>query len=409
MKHWLLLTVLLIPTLATWADAREFVREYTYVAGEADSKISARQMAMQEVKRELLNEIGTHIYSRVVISVNSQDGADAKQEIRAMTAGFVKVDVLEEKWDGYKYYINAKMTADPEEILKRIKELASNDEESVRLKYQLNQSSKAFEDLRLDMLALKKSLEESKSDNDRQNLALAYAEKSRDLSIVELFNKGQAFYWGYMGESINYFEAKKWYQKAADKDFASAQYNLALMYANGQGVQQDNKQALYWYQRSADQGLASAQYNLARLYFSGQGVQQDYRKAVYWYQKAAGQGNANAQFNLAHRYGAGQGVQKDSKQAVYWYQKAADQGHADAQYLLGFMYNGGIGVQKDYKQAAYWFLKAAAQGIADAQYNLAYKYANGQGVQQDNKQALYWFQQSAAHGHKEAINLLRSM
>ncbi len=129
MKYCLLLVFLILSSAHLWADTKEFVREYTYVAGEADSKISARQMAMQEVKRELLNEIGTYIYSRIDISENAKGEADSKQRIRAMTAGFVKVDTLEEKWNGYQFYIKAKMVADPKDILARIKDLASNDEE----------------------------------------------------------------------------------------------------------------------------------------------------------------------------------------------------------------------------------------------------------------------------------------
>ncbi len=265
MKQWLLLTILFFSTLTIWADTKEFVRDYTYVAGEADSKISARQMAMQEVKRELLNEIGTHIYSRIDISENSKGEVDAKQEIRAMTSGFVKVDVLEEKWDGYNFYIKAKMAADPEEILARIKDLASNDDENIKFKEQLNQIAKAFEDLRLEMLTLKSALSQSKSQHETQKLTLAYADKSKDISVAELYEKGLDFLWGYKGKSIDYNEAKKWFQKAADQGYASAQYNLAVMYGKGKGVHQDYKQAVYWYRKAADQGHADAIRGLKRL------------------------------------------------------------------------------------------------------------------------------------------------
>jgi len=37
----------------------------------------------------------------------------------------------------------------------------------------------------------------------------------------------------------------------------------------------------------ADQGVASAQYNLGVMYANGQGVPQDYAAAVSWYRKAA--------------------------------------------------------------------------------------------------------------------------
>lgn len=37
-----------------------------------------------------------------------------------------------------------------------------------------------------------------------------------------------------------------WYRKAADQGHAKAQFNLGLMYANGQGVPQSNIQAHVW-------------------------------------------------------------------------------------------------------------------------------------------------------------------
>ena len=37
----------------------------------------------------------------------------------------------------------------------------------------------------------------------------------------------------------DYAQAAAWYRKAADQGYAGAQYNLGVMYANGQGVPQD--------------------------------------------------------------------------------------------------------------------------------------------------------------------------
>ena len=48
----------------------------------------------------------------------------------------------------------------------------------------------------------------------------------------------------------------------------------------------------------ADQGDATAQSNLGVMYASGQGVPKDYAQAVKWYRLAADQGDARAQFNL---------------------------------------------------------------------------------------------------------------
>ncbi len=48
----------------------------------------------------------------------------------------------------------------------------------------------------------------------------------------------------------------------------------------------------------AMQGYANAQYNLGLMYDNGQGVVQDYAEAVRWFRKAAEQGDAKAQFNV---------------------------------------------------------------------------------------------------------------
>jgi TPR repeat protein len=115
----------------------------------------------------------------------------------------------------------------------------------------------------------------------------------------------------------------------------NAQHNLGVMYRDGQGVQQDLKQAVAWYRKAAEQGDAQAQCNLGCMYSKGQGVQQDFKQAAAWYQKAAEQGYAKAQHNLGVMYSKGQGVQQDFKQAAAWMQKAADQGHTKAHLCLG--------------------------------------------------------------------------
>ena len=76
---------------------------------------------------------------------------------------------------------------------------------------------------------------------------------------------------------------------AAEGD-AKAQFNLGAMYADGQGLPQDDSEAVRWYRRAADQGYAAAQYNLGGAYVNGRGVPQDYGEAVRWYRHAADQG-----------------------------------------------------------------------------------------------------------------------
>ena len=55
----------------------------------------------------------------------------------------------------------------------------------------------------------------------------------------------------------------------AEKGDASAQDNLGIMYKNGQGVPQDDKEAVKWYRMAAEQEDARAQTTLGVRYFNG--------------------------------------------------------------------------------------------------------------------------------------------
>jgi clan AA aspartic protease (TIGR02281 family) len=116
---------------------------------------------------------------------------------------------------------------------------------------------------------------------------------------------------------------------------------------------------------SAEQGKPGAQYLLALLYFNGQGVPQDYVEAAKWMRKAAQQGLADAQYYLGVLYRYGEGVPQDHVEAASWFRRAAEEGHGDAQYALGSAYVNGEGVPQDFVLAYMWLNLAAAQGKED--------------------------------------------
>jgi TPR repeat protein len=69
------------------------------------------------------------------------------------------------------------------------------------------------------------------------------------------------------------------------------------MYATGQGVAQDDTQAVHWYGLAAEQGHALAQYNLGGMYNSGRGVARDSVRSYMWMLLAADAGDAAASAN----------------------------------------------------------------------------------------------------------------
>jgi len=60
-------------------------------------------------------------------------------------------------------------------------------------------------------------------------------------------------------ESKSYSVAFDFCRMAAEQGYAVAQYNLGVMYANGEGVPKDVQKAAKWHRKAAEQGHADAQ------------------------------------------------------------------------------------------------------------------------------------------------------
>lgn len=194
---------------------------------------------------------------------------------------------------------------------------------------------------------------------------------------------------------------------ADDGDYL-AQFVLGDMYDSGIGAEQSDEKAMKWYQKAADQGYASAQNMVGRSWDE----ERKYEKAVEWYKKAAEQENAYGQCNLGIMYEEGKGVEQSYEKAGEWYKKAAEQGNGDARhglYRLGNMYENGAGVEQSYEKAAKWYQKAAYQGDAVAQFNLGFMYEKGRGVEQSKEKARFWYKESADQGYLLAKNLLEKL
>jgi hypothetical protein len=98
---------------------------------------------------------------------------------------------------------------------------------------------------------------------------------------------------------------------AAKEGHSDSQFNVALMYELGIGIDKNEKEAVNWYDKSASQGNSAAQFNLGVLYENGRGTQIDYLKANEWYRMASVQGDALAIGNLGMLYLRGQGVKEN--------------------------------------------------------------------------------------------------
>ena len=83
-------------------------------------------------------------------------------------------------------------------------------------------------------------------------------------------------------------------RELASQGKAFAQFYLGNMYDAGEGVPEDNAEAVKWYRLAADQGNAFAQYNLGNTYYRGQGVPVNFVTAYAWLNIAAAFGDESA-------------------------------------------------------------------------------------------------------------------
>jgi tetratricopeptide (TPR) repeat protein len=125
------------------AAERIFQREYTYRASEADSKLSCRAIALEQVKRILLEELGTYL-----VSLSEIKGTNlTRDEVTTISAGVVQTEIRQESWDGQTYYIKVEIVADPDAVARQIREMAEEREELNDLRRSVQESGAALAEL----------------------------------------------------------------------------------------------------------------------------------------------------------------------------------------------------------------------------------------------------------------------
>jgi len=158
-----------------------------------------------------------------------------------------------------------------------------------------------------------------------------------------------------------YFYAKR----AAERGNARAQFDLGLMYANGDGVEKNEALALMWFNRAAQNNFSKA-LNVTKVATVNE-TSQKFKFA----QEAAKRGDARAQFDLAMMYKNGEGVTRNERLAFNYFHKAARKNHSEAKFQMGLCFAEGKGVKKQSQLARYWFKLAAKAGHSKAMAYLA--------------------------------------
>jgi len=145
-----------------------------------------------------------------------------------------------------------------------------------------------------------------------------------------------------------------------------AAYEVAVRFVEGHVVPINNQEAARWFDIAAKKGLAPAEFRLGTLYEKGLGVKKDLAMARDLYRASADQGHGKAMHNLAVLYAEGVDGKPDYRAAAQWFRKAADRGVADSQFNLAVLYARGVGVEQSFAESYKWFFLAARDGDQDA-------------------------------------------
>ena len=132
-------------------------------------------------------------------------------------------------------------------------------------------------------------------------------------------------YGGY--EIADYDKALELNSIAAKKKHATATIALAMMYAQGRGVNNDYVKINELLTPLAfDENDAEAQYFLASLYLHGWSVKQDIKKAVELLKESALSGQGCSAAVLSRLYDEGDILKKDAVKAEYWWNEKKKSG-----------------------------------------------------------------------------------
>ena len=347
------LAFMLLAFSSGFAQKQTFVRDYTYRASDVDSRVTSRTNATTEMRNILLREVGDFLQSeqtliRQSVMKNGKEefSEDFSKKIEAITAGIIEMKVLDEKWNGETYYIQAEMAVDPAEVSKRIAEVM-NDKQKTQ---ELEDARRRLQEAEAEARKWQQEAEKYKTQAAQQT----YQKQVDKLSAEEYFTRA------YNADESGFYElAIEYYQKAVsiNPEYVNAYYNMGIDYHNLENY----TQAISCYQKavSIDPSDAFAYSSMGFAYAR----LENYTQAISCFQRAISiDPNLTGTYNnMGNAYSA----LGKCTQAIKCYQKAVsiDPNYALAYYNMGLTYD----ELKNYTQAINCFQKAARLEHREAQ------------------------------------------
>lgn len=164
-------------------------------------------------------------------------------------------------------------------------------------------------------------------------------------------------------EEVKFYQNMSLFQRRILKKALSgdteSQCEMGAYYSDQSGGHLDYREAIRWYEAAAEKGTERALFEIGRIYdINGSGIGGEKDKALKIYRKLAVRGYPTAQCVLGMKYRLGDGVKENLKEAAKWLEQSALQGHDAAIRNLADLYRS----TGELKKAEKWYRIGAAKG-----------------------------------------------
>lgn len=197
----------------------------------------------------------------------------------------------------------------------------------------------------------------------------------------------------------------------SDREDMQARMILGMLYAEGEGCEQNVNTALTYLASSAVHGNAEAYRHMGDIFISGKLIEADADKALECYKAAADLGMTNAYETMGDIFHKGELVKRDIPRAIELYDIGAKEGHSGAREKAELLknkreelYSVGEGLRASNPEQSFRaFAISSGMGYVPSYKQMARAFLNGTGIKKDRSQAFLWYEKAVNSKDDDAL------
>jgi len=230
-------------------------------------------------------------------------------------------------------------------------------------------------------------------------------------SASQCVKLGTAYYEGKDDQGklldLDYFKARKAFERACDRESGSGCSSLGSMFENGEGGSVDKGRALGLYQRGCELGDGTACLKTALGFRDGLGQRPDLVRATTAARKGCDRESEKSCKLYKELQGLpGSGGAPELTAEASALVSSCEQGSSDGCFEAGLRFDGGTGAPKDKPRAAGLYQKACERDDQRGCHNLGIMLLEAEGIPRDVGKGLRLIDQACAKNQRKSCEIL---